>query len=89
MIPSDIRLEPEDFVIEGRTVTFLKGSFLLRKREDGCDRNALYQDYGNREYEEITARMIPYFAWDNRGMDEMRVWLPVMDVRKRPAGREN
>lgn len=89
MIPSDIRLEPEDFVIEGRTVTSLKGSFLLRKREDGYDRNALYQDYGNREYEEITARMIPYFAWDNRGMDEMRVWLPVMDAGERRAGREN
>lgn len=89
MIPSDIRLEPEDFVIEGRTVTSLKGSFLLRKREDGYDRNALYQDYGNREYQEITARMIPYFAWDNRGMDEMRVWLPVMDAGERRAGREN
>ena len=86
---SDIRLEPEDFVIEGRTVTSLKGSFLLRKREDGYDRNALYQDYGNREYEKITARMIPYFAWDNRGMDEMRVWLPVMDAGERRAGREN
>ena len=89
MIPSDIRLEPEDFVIEGRTVTSLKGSFLLRKREDGYDRNALYQDYGNREYEKITARMIPYFAWDNRGMDEMRVWLPIMDAGERRAGREN
>ena len=88
MIPSDIRLEPEDFVIEGRTVTSLKGSFLLRKREDGYDRNALYQDYGNREYEKITARMIPYFAWDNRGMDEMRVWLPIMDAGERRAGRE-
>ena len=89
MIPSDIRMEPEDFVIEGRTVTSLKGSFLLRKREDGYDRNALYQDYGNREYEKITARMIPYFAWDNRGMDEMRVWLPIMDAGERRAGREN
>ena len=89
MIPSDIRLEPEDFVLEGRTVISLKGSFLLRKREDGYDRNALYQDYGNREYEKITARMIPYFAWDNRGMDEMRVWLPIMDAGERRAGREN
>lgn len=50
MIPSDIRLEPEDFVIEGRTVTSEREAFALRKRED-TDRNALYQDYGNREYE--------------------------------------
>lgn len=22
-------------------------------------------------------RLIPYFAWDNRGMGEMRIWFPV------------
>lgn len=78
-IPSDIRLEPEELEIEGRTVTALKGTFFRRITEEGYDSSALYQDYPYRGYEEVTARMIPYFAWDNRGMDEMRVWLPVAD----------
>ena len=39
----------------------------------------------DRGYEKIQARMIPYFAWDNRGMGEMRVWLPVTDVRTASA----
>jgi DUF1680 family protein len=28
--------------------------------------------------EEVPVRLIPYFAWDNRGFGEMRVWMPVM-----------
>jgi len=29
---------------------------------------------------EVDVRLIPYFAWDNRGMGEMRIWMPVMYV---------
>lgn len=84
LVPSDICLEPESFEIEGRQVLSLKGIFLKRKTEDGTrgdyDREVLYQDYVNRGYEKIQIRMIPYFAWDNRGMGEMRVWLPVTET---------
>lgn len=85
LIPSDVRLEPEEFEIEGRKMTALRGTFLKRKTTSGqCggqfDRNALYQDYVNRGYDKISARMIPYFAWDNRGLDEMRIWMPVTDL---------
>jgi DUF1680 family protein len=37
---------------------------LYRSRDGGRDR-------------EITARLIPYYAWSNRGASEMSVWLPV------------
>lgn len=82
-IPSDISLQPELFEIGGRTVTALTGTFLKKRTDgkDGYDRQALYQDYVDRGYEKIKGRMIPYFAWDNRGMDEMRIWMPVTDVR--------
>ncbi len=89
LVPSDICLEPEPFEIEGRQVLSLKGTFLKRKTRDEArgdyDRDALYQEYMDRGYEKIQARMIPYFAWDNRGMGEMRVWLPVTDVRTASA----
>ncbi len=84
LIPSNINLEKEDFEIGGRTVASLTGTFLKRKNNNeeggGYDREALYQDYVNRGYEKVQARLIPYFAWDNRGMGEMRVWIPVTDV---------
>lgn len=81
-IPSDISLKPEPFEIAGRTVVSLTGTFLQKRTDgnDGYDREALYQDYMDSGYERITARMIPYFAWDNRGLDEMRIWMPVTDV---------
>lgn len=83
LIPSDIELRPEPFEIGGRTVLSLTGTFLRRRNEEdkGYDRQALYQDYVDRGYEKTEARMIPYFAWDNRGLDEMRIWMPVTDVR--------
>jgi DUF1680 family protein len=28
------------------------------------------------EQEEVTITAIPYYAWGNRGLNEMRVWLP-------------
>lgn len=85
LIPSDIRLEPEMCSIDGREVTALTGTFLLRRtqaqrEEEDYDRQALYQDYINRGYDKLQARMIPYFAWSNRGLDEMRIWMPVADI---------
>lgn len=84
VIPSDISFAKAAFTIEGRELTALEGTFLKRKRcskEDTVvyDPDALYQDYINRGYEKVHGRMIPYFAWDNRGLDEMRIWIPVMD----------
>lgn len=84
-IPSDIELKTEELQIEGRKVTALQGTFLRKKThgetKDGgldYDRDALYQDYAELGYDQVRARMIPYFAWDNRGMDEMRIWMPVI-----------
>ena len=37
----------------------------------------LYAPWKKPETEETTVTLIPYFAWNNRGMGEMRVWLPV------------
>lgn len=84
VIPSDISFAKEPFTIEGRKLIALEGTFLKRKRcskDDTVfyDPHALYQEYKNRGYEKVRGRMIPYFAWDNRGLDEMRIWIPVMD----------
>ncbi len=36
----------------------------------------LYAPWAPTETEDTRITLIPYFAWNNRGMGEMRVWLP-------------
>ncbi len=38
--------------------------------------SALYERLGKVGISKETAELIPYFAWDNSGFQEMRVWLP-------------
>ena len=38
---------------------------------------SLYRDRGQRANRPIPVRLIPYFAWGNRGRSEMSVWVPL------------
>ncbi|HAG70431.1 MAG TPA: hypothetical protein DCL38_10755, partial [Lachnospiraceae bacterium] len=40
----------------------------------------LYEVYEpeNTDRREVSVRFIPYFAWDNRGFGEMKIWMPVI-----------
>lgn len=79
----DIYLDPDQtFLIKemnicGRNIETLEGKANKVIRED-YDPSALYQTYRKTKCESIAVRMIPYFAWDNRGMGEMRIWMPYM-----------
>lgn len=42
------------------------------------DRSALYQTLQYEGMEKRSIRLIPYYAWDNRGYGQMRIWLPLM-----------
>lgn len=79
MIPSNVIMKPEEITIEGRSIIALEGIFKKKRVDGGFDRCALYQDYRDLGCEDIKIRMIPYFAWDNRGTGEMRIWMPVTD----------
>ena len=41
---------------------------------------ALYHEYEQPVYEDVTLKFIPYFAWANRGENEMMVWVNQKDV---------
>ena len=43
---------------------------------DGWE-NTLYRKLSSREAETIDVRLIPYYAWGNRGRSEMTVWIPL------------
>ena len=78
----DTKFQPEEMEIEGRKITALSAVFFRKQYGEGYDRNALYQDYFGAGFEPAPVRLIPYFAWANRGRGEMRVWLPlVQEVR--------
>ena len=40
------------------------------------EKGALYFEVGAESEEALDIRLIPYYAWNNRGVDEMTVWLP-------------
>lgn len=63
-------------VIDGRTVAAVEATLLCQNVDDG-DRDALYRPIGSLSPKPIRAKLVPYFAWDNRGWGEMSVWLPL------------
>lgn len=80
-IPSDVSFAREPFAVAGREVVSLRGRFLRRRHPAGEPSGALYRTYADLGFDEEEVRLIPYFAWDNRGLDEMRIWFPVVPRR--------
>jgi DUF1680 family protein len=63
--------------ILGREIVELRGKGLKIRRLN-YDRDALYQKLEVDGFEEIDINLIPYFAWDNRGFGEMKIWIPII-----------
>jgi DUF1680 family protein len=74
-IPADAQLsthfDPE--LLDG--VSVLETTALARPSEDWTGK--LYRPLAHSPEKEIRLRLIPYFAWSNRGPSEMTVWIPV------------
>ena len=73
---SDAEYRTTDYEILGRKLVALESKAAILKRKH--DRKALYQPLKVDGVETVPIRMIPYFAWDNRGYGEMRIWMPIM-----------
>lgn len=39
----------------------------------------LYKEVGKEKAREIDIQLIPYYAWSNRGLSEMTIWVPVTE----------
>lgn len=70
----DMPMKETTVVIEGQTFPAIvaKG-----KKYKSCDTDSLYAEYVPAEYEDVEITYIPYYAWANRGENEMRVWMSV------------
>jgi uncharacterized protein len=74
-IPVTSRFQPNMVRIDGSDVMMLEGEAKLI--ENGNWQQTLYKEVSTRTPETIQVRLVPYYAWGNRGHSEMTVWLPV------------
>lgn len=72
-IISAIRFKQEEMTIDGGRVMALIGRTHLRTDNEWGKK--LYKEI-NTKYKPVTIKLIPYYAWANRGKTDMRVWLP-------------
>jgi hypothetical protein len=57
-------------------IVALKGEALYRGEPDWS--GDLYRELKRQPLESLPVRLVPYFAWANRGPSAMSVWLPVV-----------
>ena len=74
MIPVDIKLTPVDMEIEGSKMKALEGTALRVKSKSW--KSTLYREV-RRETEPVRIRLIPHYAYGNRGLQDMTVFMPV------------
>jgi DUF1680 family protein len=74
-LPIDIQLQPKPIEIDGAKLVALEGKALVGKTGDWS--NTLYREVSPLK-KEVAVRLIPYFAWGNRGQGDMTVWMNLL-----------
>ncbi|MCP5112993.1 MAG: glycoside hydrolase family 127 protein [bacterium] len=75
-LPSDITFEPVPTTDLPFGIVALKGQALYRSEPAWS--GDLYRRLEQRPLKPIPVRLVPYFAWNNRGPSTMSVWLPLI-----------
>jgi uncharacterized protein len=75
VVPSNISLLPTAMKIGNGNVIALTGEAKLL--QNGNWKNTLYREV-NTSTKPIKIKLIPYYAWANRGKTDMTVWMPLM-----------
>ncbi|QHV99975.1 aceric acid hydrolase [Spirosoma endbachense] len=70
------KLKPTRIVIENSEVMALEGE--AQQVENGAWSNQLYREVSDKTPASTNVRLIPYYAWSNRGRSEMSVWIPLI-----------
>ena len=73
-IPSDIQWNEIPMTIEGHQFVALEGDALLLNQEK-WNNQTLYREVSRYPSKKVKVRLIPYYAWDNRGNQDMSLWL--------------
>ena len=73
-IPADAEFTPVETTIEGSRMMALETEAV--NRTEASWENTLYREI-SKDKNTVKIRLIPYFAWGNRGDSEMTIWIPV------------
>jgi DUF1680 family protein len=71
IVSADVQLTPKIVNIEGSPILALEGTGRTFEKSQG---NALYRQVAPAS-RNVPFKLIPYYAWGNRGKSEMTVWL--------------
>jgi len=74
-IPSSIKLQPTEMKIDNGNIIALTGEARSLRGESW--KNTLYREV-NKTVKPVKIKLIPYYAWANRGKTDMTVWMPLM-----------
>ena len=74
LIPADMQFTTKEMTIDGSRMVALEG--IARLIDEDSWSNTLYREVGKAD-KQVKIRLIPYFAWGNRGKAEMTVWMPL------------
>ena len=73
-LPADIQLKEVPMTIEGHSFTALEGDALVANSK-AWNNQTLYRELSKPASRKVRIRLIPYYAWDNRGIQDMSLWL--------------
>ena len=71
-IPLDAKFTPVDMTIDGSRIKALEGEVI--NRSEASWKGQLYRE-ATAKKQMVKVRLIPYYAWGNRGKSEMTVWM--------------
>jgi uncharacterized protein len=74
-IPAKNNLAPKPLTIANSNMISLEGT--VKMDNETSWKNQLYREISAGKPDTFSIRLIPYYAWDNRGHSEMSVWMPV------------
>ena len=74
VIPSSMKFQPVPMKISNGEIMGLTGDAKLL--QDSNWKNRLYREV-NTSLKPIRIKLIPYYAWANRGKTDMTVWMPI------------
>ena len=75
MIPASIKLQPTQMKVDNGNVMALTGEAKMLQSSNW--KNTLYKEV-NTTVKPVKIKLIPYYAWANRGKTDMTVWMPLM-----------
>jgi DUF1680 family protein len=75
-IPTNAQFKLSPIKIDNSSIVSLETTAEIV--DNGRWNDQLYKEVSKKPVEKIQVRLVPYYAWGNRGHTEMSVWLPAI-----------